>query len=253
MNEKQIKVFNLLKSFMEIANKHNLDYLLFYGSLLGAIRHNGFIPWDDDIDFIIPIETLDFLKKHYPEKIKTNENSKNPLLFVKFSDDDEDNEEAVFIDLFVVVKTNDKNIKKFLSLKRKIRALHSFTHRKTFKCQWGLRLLKFLSWWSWCAKKYTFIDAYNDLHDEKGNKYTVIYCPFKKDTLKSTFKNIDFKNFLTHKFENIDVRIPTNWNDIIVQIYGKNWKVPIKFATAEHLGLYDLKVCVHKNKKKQKH
>ena len=40
----------ILKDFISICDEHNIDYYLFYGSEIGAVRHEGFIPWDDDID-----------------------------------------------------------------------------------------------------------------------------------------------------------------------------------------------------------
>ena len=45
---------NILKKFDEICKENNLKYSMAYGTLLGAIRHGGFIPWDDDIDVIMP-------------------------------------------------------------------------------------------------------------------------------------------------------------------------------------------------------
>ncbi len=45
---------NLLDDIAQFCEKENISYFLFYGTLIGAIRHNGFIPWDDDIDIAMP-------------------------------------------------------------------------------------------------------------------------------------------------------------------------------------------------------
>ena len=46
--------FRVLKAFTEICEKHKLRYFMAYGTLLGTIRHKGYIPWDDDIDVWMP-------------------------------------------------------------------------------------------------------------------------------------------------------------------------------------------------------
>ena len=46
----------LLALFDKICKKHGLTYWLTYGTLLGAVRHKGFIPWDDDMDVAMPRE-----------------------------------------------------------------------------------------------------------------------------------------------------------------------------------------------------
>jgi lipopolysaccharide cholinephosphotransferase len=53
---------DLLFKFDDICRKHHLRYSLAYGSLLGVIRHSGFIPWDDDIDVFLPREDYEVLK-----------------------------------------------------------------------------------------------------------------------------------------------------------------------------------------------
>lgn len=47
---------DILDVFDDFCKKHNLRYMLAYGSLIGAVRHHGFIPWDDDIDLMMPVE-----------------------------------------------------------------------------------------------------------------------------------------------------------------------------------------------------
>lgn len=58
MNDKlsrlQKEEYEILKSFIKICEENKLRYYLCYGSMIGAIRHNGFIPWDDDIDVAMP-------------------------------------------------------------------------------------------------------------------------------------------------------------------------------------------------------
>ena len=56
MNPLQQKQLDILKAFIRVCDKHNLEYFLVYGTALGAIRHKGFIPWDDDIDVGMPRE-----------------------------------------------------------------------------------------------------------------------------------------------------------------------------------------------------
>ena len=45
---------DLLLKFSEVCRRHNLHWFLMFGSLLGAVRHQGFIPWDDDLDVAMP-------------------------------------------------------------------------------------------------------------------------------------------------------------------------------------------------------
>lgn len=58
----------ILKNIASFCEKEGLVYWLAYGTLIGAIRHKGFIPWDDDIDLWMPRKDYDLFMKLYNEK-----------------------------------------------------------------------------------------------------------------------------------------------------------------------------------------
>lgn len=70
----QEKLLVILLEFDRICKKNNLKYSLDSGTLLGAIRHNGFIPWDDDVDVVM-------LRKDYKKFIRACKKDLNHDLF----------------------------------------------------------------------------------------------------------------------------------------------------------------------------
>ena len=67
-------VLDVAKVFHKLCEKHHFTYYMVGGGLIGAIRHKGFIPWDDDLDFYVPrsqfTELVAMLKKELPDYYK---------------------------------------------------------------------------------------------------------------------------------------------------------------------------------------
>lgn len=85
MRQIQLLSLELLRLFDNICQKHELNYWLDYGTLLGAVRHGGFVPWDDDIDIGMLREDYDKLVEVFPEEIKKIEGLEEHLIISKLT------------------------------------------------------------------------------------------------------------------------------------------------------------------------
>ncbi|MBQ0084201.1 MAG: LicD family protein [Clostridiales bacterium] len=87
----EIKSFenSILKFFRDYCEKNGLEYYLACGTLLGAARHQGFIPWDDDIDVFMPRKDYNFLIENFNSSesasLKLISKETNPDFYVPFA------------------------------------------------------------------------------------------------------------------------------------------------------------------------
>ena len=75
LQEKQEKGLQILLAIDAVCKKHNIRYRLDSGTLLGAVRHKGFIPWDDDVD-------LCFLRAEWEKFAKVAEERQGVVVFL---------------------------------------------------------------------------------------------------------------------------------------------------------------------------
>lgn len=67
--EMQEVSLEILHTIASICEKQHLRYALIYGTLIGAVRHKGYIPWDDDVDIMMPRPDYDSLLQYLKENI----------------------------------------------------------------------------------------------------------------------------------------------------------------------------------------
>lgn len=146
LRKAQLIMLEMLIEFDAICKKHRLQYWLDSGTLLGAVRHQGFIPWDDDIDLSMPIEDytkfLDIARAELSNNIflqtsQTDKNFKfdyiklrsNKARIVEFHEKDKkiNYHQGVFVDIFpmLTIENTEKNEKFYNETLQQIRAVSS--------------------------------------------------------------------------------------------------------------------------------
>ena len=72
LRKMQLRILDILVEIDRICRKHDIKYWIDFGSLLGAVRHGGFIPWDDDIDVAMPSEDYQRFLEIAPQELPDN-------------------------------------------------------------------------------------------------------------------------------------------------------------------------------------
>ena len=95
----QLRLLEMAKSVHAILDAHGIPYMISYGTLLGAVRHHGFIPWDDDFDIFLFSETYDqainVLSAELPNTYFVENEKSEPLYFHAWAHVKDLNSEAI--------------------------------------------------------------------------------------------------------------------------------------------------------------
>ena len=238
----------ILKDVVKVLDKHDLKYYMYGGSLIGTIRHEGFILWDDDIDIILFREdfdkSLDILKEELSDKydlIQMNyiddcfgsfaKISLKDTTFSRWYTDYVEYDLGINIDLFVLDNIPDSDF---------IGKLHHFAY--VFFYQFVINscikmdmYTKFRTKMHHAAYHFLNIIPINKSFWKKVLTKVMTFFNNKKTNRVVDCFNLagymaydrdDFEPALKAKFEDFEVRIPKNYDKLLTQIYGDYMEIP---------------------------
>ena len=238
------KELQILSAFIAVCDELNLKYFLAGGTLLGAIRHKGFIPWDDDIDVCMPRDDYDlFLKnayKYLPEHLFVQTHYSDPDYrqpFAKIRDSNTTYIETssqmlninhgIFIDIFPIDGLPDNN-RKINHLLRYKKVVMTYLGKDYYPRTFRRAVFGFI------AKCLLFAKTPQSAlcrFEVKIKKYSYTEC--KKTILyggawgKKEIHDKDlYGDGATATFEGLKVVVPANYDCYLTELYGDYMKMP---------------------------
>ncbi|OQQ77589.1 hypothetical protein B6U64_02820 [Ligilactobacillus salivarius] len=237
----QGETLKMLKDFDDLCTNLELNYFIAYGSLIGAIRHKGFIPWDDDINIWMPRKDFDKLLKYefYKDidfnkyKICTRSNTKNyaygmarfsnqEFKYVTTDISEKDVDMGLFIDIYPLDNYCSSKEEAY-KLHKKFKILNkeyffylsgkSNTLLKTIPRMILHILIRLVYGKNWDQRINKKINSYLEKYTNKDDRFIGVpvwelrFEPFEKDLFVGRKRVV---------FENINVWIPEK-SDIILK------------------------------------
>lgn len=245
-------VYDMLVEFDRICKKNNLKYILYAGTLLGSVRHQGFIPWDDDIDVamlrsdydkFLEIVSEELSKEYFIQTTTTDKKSiyqfakirKNHSVFRERNVQSLDIHHGFYLDIFPLDKTEPNSLKyklhhkvyQFLYRLNYYESSDLCRHNNKFvqQSKLGIRSIvrliplnmrnRFLKYYVSKneRKESEFVSHFtNGLYGDRYNRFLM-----RKDSMDSIIYN---------RFGSSIFPIPSDYDSILKQLYGDYMQLP---------------------------
>lgn len=244
MDKTKEKCYQILLEIDEVCKKAKLKYYIYAGTLLGAVRHKGFIPWDDDIDIVMMREDYD----RFPEACQKYLDHDKYVLQTIYSDPLASNPwmklhdrntafisgirrqgamEGINIDIFPVDNAPDSNYE--LKKRGKYFDRMNFIYQYRFQLHsknatWKMKIFQKLISCIPPLNEMKFKEKYDKKIREYNSQLTnnVVYFSNRK-YMKKVIEREVFDGTVMLPFENSEFPAPVGWEKVLVGLYGEKY------------------------------
>ena len=249
----------ILQEIDRICKKYKINYTLDSGTLLGAIRHGGFIPWDDDADIAMTRSNFEafrrIVKRELSDKLEfimPNE-FKNGKVFYDFTpriiykpsarhkkNDKKDPYEGklnhLWVDIFIIDKLpKSKPLQRLTLFSQKLIYLFSMGHRKKldlkkYKGSMKIAVSVFSIIGKIISMKYLFRlqDRLSKLFYKSRKSSTLYYSNYQPDYIDIKVNKDWYEKYLNIKFEDTVLSIIDEYDSVLQLVYGDYMTPPPK-------------------------
>ena len=230
--EIQQKLLALLKEFHKFCVSNHIKYSLDWGSLLGAIRHKGFIPWDDDLDVMVDRENYEKIKSSIGGKLAYEHGTPDALWIDRIRlDIDTMSNPKPTMDVFVIDNAPDSSLSRKIRVAL-IRALQGMLKSEpNFKK--GNIFYKAATFVTFlvgrCFSRTTIIAWYNalsQLSNKKPTKMKASYNTIFEDVPKLRHPEV-IGEYQLVPFEDTEVYVTKGYHQTLVDLFGPNYMTPV--------------------------
>lgn len=240
----QLIELELLKEFDRICRKHNIRYTLTGGTLLGAVRHGGFIPWDDDADVAMlrseynkfrEVCKVELKDKYYFQDMKTTPGyrwgygklRKRDTIFLRENQEHMPYEQGVFMDIFPRDAVPDK------WLTRKLHKFECFCTRKILWSSVGKIADKrwYMNKWFALVEKIVgdrVYKIYDSLVEKSSDTSTKLVrnLTFPVPNNRDGYERSGYEESIELEFEGCKFLVNSNYEKWLEQEFGDYMELP---------------------------